>query len=359
MIYHADVLVVGLGPAGAAAASAAARGGLSVVGIDKRHQIGVPVQCAEFIPLPMGKYAQAEGVLYQTIRGMKSYLPSGEVAATAFPGLMINRAAFDQALAEQARQNGAELWLESRLLNLDAEQHRARIKTPDAEISVSYRLLIAADGPHSAIAAALHLPELEVVTTRQYTVPLKQTYADTDIWLSADYPGGYAWLFPKGEWANLGLGIDKRYGADMKTPLDALHQQLIAQNLVGAAISYRTGGAIPVGGLRANLVVGDILFTGDAAGLTHPITGAGISAAVISGDRAGLAAVAQLLADDKDALADFEEDMRDQFEVTISRAVERRRWLNQYWQTSVAQSDAMHRKAWVAFPDYFENAAKQ
>ncbi len=353
MIYTADVLIVGLGPAGAAAASVAARGGLSVIGVDRRQEVGVPVQCAEFVPLPMGKYAKAEGVLYQPIRGMKSFLPSGLVEATSFPGLMIDRAAFDQSLAHQAREHGADLWLDSRLTGLDAAGRQARIKTVHGEVTVAYQLLIAADGPHSPVAAELELPAMEVVSTRQYTVPLNQQYVDTDIWLSADYPGGYAWLFPKGKWANLGLGLDKRYTADMKVPLDALHRQLAGQNLVGDDIVYRTGGAIPVGGLRERLVVGNVLFTGDAAGLTHPITGAGISAAVISGERAGEAAVIRQTTGNTAALADFEEDIRDQFEVTIARAVERRRWLNQYWQTDAVQSDALHRKAWIAFPDYF------
>ena len=353
MMYKVDVLVIGLGPAGAAAASAAAQGGLSVVGVDRRHEIGVPVQCAEFIPLPMGKYAKPDGVLYQHIKGMKSFLPSGVVAETEFPGLMINRAAFDQALAEQARQHGADLWLNSRLLSLDAASSSAKIKTATAEIVIEYKLLVAADGPHSMIAESLGLPEMEVVTTRQYTVPLKRPYVDTDIWLSADYPGGYAWLFPKGEWANLGLGLDKRHAADMKIPLDALHHQLIEQGLVGEEITYRTGGAIPVGGLREHLVVGNTMFIGDAAGLTHPITGAGIAAAVISGERAGQAAVALLRDQDQDALADFEEDVRDQFEVAVSRAVERRHWLDQYWKTEAAQTDSLHRKSWIAFPDYF------
>ncbi len=348
-----DVLIIGLGPAGAAAALAAAEKGLSVIAVDRRREIGVPVQCAEFIPLPLGKYARSDGVIYQTIRGMKSYLPSGTMEDTAFPGLMIDRAAFDQALARQARELGAELWLDSRLTDLDPGRNCARIKTAEGEAMIDYRLLIAADGPHSAVATALNLPELEVVSTRQYTVPLTREYADTDIWLSADYPGGYAWLFPKGKWANLGLGLDKRYADDMKIPLDALHKQLVDQQLVGTEIAYRTGGAIPVGGMRERLVVDSVLFTGDAAGLTHPITGAGISAAVISGERAGLAAAAYLRNSQATALADFEEDIRDQFEVTLQRAVERRRWLNQYWLTEAAERDDLHRKAWIAFPDYF------
>ena len=95
MPLQTDVLVVGLGPGGGAAAWAAASAGLRVLAVDRKRVIGQPVQCAEFIPLPMSRYAPAEPVRVQSISGMKSYLPSGEVETTAFPGLMIDRAGFD------------------------------------------------------------------------------------------------------------------------------------------------------------------------------------------------------------------------------------------------------------------------
>ena len=348
-----DVLVIGLGPAGGVAALVAARAGLSVLAVDRRKEVGVPVQCAEFIPLPMGKYAQGKGVFRQSISGMKSFLPSQAVEETAFPGLMIDRAAFDQAFASEAAQAGAQLYLDSRLLKLDADTSRAWVKTPGDEVEISYRILIAADGPHSTVAESLGMPHLEIVHTRQYTVPLLKPFADTDVWLSDDFPGGYGWLFPKGNYANLGLGADKHLSTDLKTPLDALHQHLMAEGRVGAEISYRTGGAIPVGGLREQIVVGNIMLTGDAAGLTHPITGGGISAAVVSGERAGQAAVALLVDNDADALDDFDEDIRDQFEATLQRAVARRRWMKQYWHSESARQDTMHRKGWIAFPEYF------
>ena len=352
-LVRTDVLVIGLGPAGGAAASAAARAGLKVMAVERKKEIGVPVQCAEFIPLPMGKYAMSDGVLLQRIAGMKSVLPSGQVEETEFPGLMIDRAAFDQALAGAAATAGAQLYLDSRLLRLDVASSRAWIKTPQGELEITYQVLIAADGPHSLVAELLGLAPLEIVHTRQYTVPLTHAYADTDIWLSDQFPGGYGWLFPKGRFANLGLGADKHFAAELKAPLDALHQQLIAENRVGAEIAYRTGGAIPVGGMRKRLVIGNILFTGDAAGLTHPITGGGISAAVVSGEQAGQAAAALLLDSDPNALADFEEELRDQYETTLSRAAERRQWLNRFWHSDSAQHDAMHRKGWIAFPEYF------
>ena len=349
-----DVLVVGLGPAGGAAALAAAQAGLRVAAVERRKEIGVPVQCAEFIPLPLARYAVPEGVLQLRIQGMISHLPSGRMERSNSPGLMIGRAAFDQALARQAEQSGARLYLNSRLVGLDDTGSSAIAVTPQGEIRFDYRLLVAADGPHSLVARSLGLPQQETVHTRQYTVPLLEAAENTEIWLSPDYPGGYAWLFPKGGVANLGLGVDKRYAADPKAALDALHRDLIDQGRVGETILHRTGGAIPVGGLRQNLVMGNTLFVGDAAGLTHPITGAGIAAAVVSGELAGQAAAAWLIGCDEKALMDFENTIRDQFGASLQRAVARRIRLGKYWGTPAASDDRIQRRGWVAFPEYFE-----
>lgn len=347
-----DLLVIGLGPAGGAAAAAAARAGLGVLAVDRKQVIGTPVQCAEFIPLPLSAHAQADGVLVQRVAGMQTILPSGVVQPSALPGLMIDRAAFDQALAHEAQRSGAQLWLDSRLIRLDAANGQALIATPEGEQPVEYRLLVAADGPHSSVASALGLETMAVVHTRQYTVPLLQPHADTDIWLSDDYPGGYAWLFPKGRVANLGVGLDKHLSPDLKVPLDRLYGQLVAEGRVGSEILARTGGAIPVGGLRQLLVVGNILFAGDAAGLTHPITGAGIAAAVTSGEYAGVAAAAWL-GGKIEALQEYEQDLRELFEGSLQRALARRQELKAMWGRPEARSDTAQRKGWVAFPEYF------
>ena len=357
-----DVLVVGLGPAGgaaaAAAAAAAAHAGLSVLAVERKQQVGVPVQCAEFIPLPLGKFAQANGVLTQRIAGMTTRLPSGALEASDLPGLMIDRAAFDQALARHAQSQGAELCLACRLLRLDVQGAIAYVATSAGEREIAYRVLIAADGPHSVVAASLNLPPLETVYTRQYTVALRHAQRDTKIWLSHEYPGGYAWLFPKGERANLGLGADKRYTDDLKQPLDKLHHDLLTQGIVGEDILALTGGLIPVGGLRTQLVVENILFAGDAAGLTHPITGAGIAAAVASGELAGEAAARYVLDGAASALADYAAEIREQYAPSLRRGMERRQWLNQYWLSQSAREDALHRKGWIAFPEYFKNSAE-
>jgi len=344
---NTDVLVIGLGPAGGAASLVAARGGLSVLAVERKKAIGVPVQCAEWIPLALGRHAQAPGVLVQAISGMESVLPSGVVVKTHAPGLMVNRAAFDQALALAATEAGAKLELGCTLRQLDVAQRRAWLESPQGSMECRYKLLIAADGPDSSVAKLLGLPRQPVVHARQYSVPLRQPLDETRVWLSDQYPGGYAWLFPKGRVANLGAGMDKSLAPDLKTPLDRLHQRLVAEGVVGQEIHGRTGGAIPVGGLRPGLTVGHVMLVGDAGGFTHPITGAGIDAAVSSGERAGQAAVAWLNGKGN-ALQEFEKDMKDQFESSLQRAVKRRSMLR-----LAAQDDLALRKGWVAFPEYF------
>lgn len=351
--HRCDVLVVGLGPAGGAAAAAAARLGLKVMAVDRKREVGVPVQCAEFIPLPLARYAQAPGVLAQRVAGMVSVLPSGASRSSEFGGLMVDRAAFDQALARAAQDAGARLLPETALFALDPQRRTTVVRGGGRSMAIEFRAAIAADGPLSTVAEALGLPRLQTVRTRQYTVPLAAPCADTDIWLSDAYPGGYAWLFPKGECANLGLGMDPRFELDMKTPLDALHRELVAAGRVGAQILSATGGPIPVGGLRERLVAGNVLFAGDAAGLTHPITGAGIAAAIVSGERAAEAVRALLREGRAGALAEYEEDIRDQFEASINRGLARRRELARAWRSAAARSDAIHRRGWIAFEDYY------
>jgi len=139
----------------------------------------------------------APGVLAQRISGMTSVLPSGAAVDTPFSGLMIDRAEFDRTLAAAAAAAGATVHAATGLIALDAGTGIARLRGPGGESTLHYRMLIAADGPHSTVARLLGLPPLQTVNTRQYTVPLLQQFDDTDIWLSPDYPGGYAWLFPR------------------------------------------------------------------------------------------------------------------------------------------------------------------
>jgi len=78
---------------------------------------------------------------------------------------------------------------------------------------------------------------------------------------------------------------------------------------------------------------------------------------VVSGERAGEAAHALLHEGDANALADYEQDLRDQYAESLARAVDRRRELERAWNTPAAKRDAVHRRGWIAFADYFSGEA--
>ncbi|TET80441.1 FAD-binding protein, partial [candidate division TA06 bacterium] len=76
-----DVLVVGAGPAGSSAAAVAANLGARVIVIDKRSEVGLPVQCAEYIPKPLAMEIELTAdTVAQQVAGTKVYIDSKKVA---------------------------------------------------------------------------------------------------------------------------------------------------------------------------------------------------------------------------------------------------------------------------------------
>ena len=91
--WTCDVLVVGAGPAGSTAARFAAGKGVSVILLERREQVGLPVRCAEYVPLPVSRYVDLNrpGILVQPVRAMQTFIPGDSVKETAVPGAMICR----------------------------------------------------------------------------------------------------------------------------------------------------------------------------------------------------------------------------------------------------------------------------
>lgn len=349
-----DLVVVGLGPAGACAAAAAARTGVSVVAIDRKKTAGIPVQCAEFVPGPLySEISNLSAATCQTIGTMTTMIDSKQPVqphlSPDFYGAMIDRASFDQMLVSEAQQAGALILLDAKLAAFESNGLRLT-----NGYMLKPRVVIGADGPMSFTGRAIGQINEELVETRQITVALSEPSDSTDIFLCGAYRGGYAWLFPKGDRAHIGVGVVPSERKELKSLLDALHRKLIQEKNVGREILNVTGGAIPVGGMlqpygkRHGLAV---LLAGDAAGLTHPITGAGIAAAVLSGRMAGNAAAA-FLNGDSDACVTYAQDLEELFGVALARAVARRREL---LSASFFDVNVM-RRSWIAFPEYWDQS---
>lgn len=348
-----DVLVVGLGPAGARAARAAALEELSVVAIDRRAKPGFPVQCAEFIPALMEQeVAGLDGVTRQHIQTMATFVEREDPDLREnFRGRMVDRGEFDRLLVEAARKAGADCRFGLQLNDLAAD---GAATLSDGSV-IRPRVVIGADGPRSTVGAAIGRINTEIVETRQISVPLLKPHEATDIFLSARIIGGYGWLFPRGEIANLGLGVVPGERHRLKPLLEELHAALVAQGRVGRGVMGHTGGAIPVGGMLDPVgALGDVpvLLAGDTAGLANPVSGAGINAAVISGNLAGEAAAAWL-GGDANALEDYGDELEALFGASIGRALRRRRAVMQEYEKGTGPSPADLRAGWIAYREYW------
>ncbi|PHS25687.1 MAG: geranylgeranyl reductase [Robiginitomaculum sp.] len=353
MILTPDIYVIGLGPGGACAAYEAAKNSFLTIGVERKKIPGTPVQCAEFIPALMGNMVNnLRATCVQNITSMHTQVESSPADIIAdFPGRMIDRAAFDTALAQEAQNAGVQCHYGQSVRHIN---HDGAISLANGT-KIKPKVIIGADGPHSLAGKAIGSINNEILETRQISIPLLKPFKSTDIFLKADIRGGYAWLFPKGKTANLGVGIVASDKARLKPILDTIHKSLVDEGRVGAKTLSHTGGAIPAGGMvMPHGMLGEtlVLLIGDAAGLTNPVTGAGINAAVISGRLAGEAAADWLQGDD-DAPKHYHEDLTDLFGASLRRALDRRRALLQNYDNNNTPTPDDLRASWIAYSEYW------
>lgn len=348
-----DLLVVGLGPAGSRAACIAARAGWRVLAVERRQRAGEPVQCAELVPALLNQeVAGLARYVSQGIVGMETYIEDDLRDVTPdFPGAMIDRAQFDAALAGEACEAGAGCRYGIALAKMESD---GTAQLSDGTL-VRARVIVGADGPRSRVGRAARRVNRELVETRQVTVPLARAHCATDIFLSSDMPGGYGWLFPKAAVAHVGVGVAPWARARLKPLLETLHERLVCEGRVGREVLRRTGGSIPVGGMlepAGRLGHVPVLLAGDAAGLAHPVSGAGIAAAVQSGALAG-AAVAAWLGGEEGAPARYYEELAELFGPGLSRGLARREELLAAHRSSAGVTPAALRRGWIAYPEYW------
>jgi geranylgeranyl reductase family protein len=351
-----DVVIVGAGPAGSAAAKAAVDADAAVLLIDKRRTIGSPVQCAEFLArrVVLDQRLPKEAIA-QDVERSRTFMMDQEVSVRRNPGCILNRDVADAVLWDRARSAGAETMVGTRVTSIKTEPdggYKVSMYLDGDERTTTAAVLIGADGPRSTVGAALGVINHKMVVASQVTVPLREPSQDTEVYLAPAFAGGYAWMFPKGDLANVGVGVDVGLGA---SPMNAL---AVFLDLLGDRIGdpvRSAGGLIPVGG-PIPMRFERTLLAGDAAGLTHPITGGGIHQALISGRLAGEAAAAFIHGDDG-ALGRYEPEFRFLFDIHLGRALDRRRWMVSSWDATKDEAeafDALTRRSWIGFKEYYK-----
>lgn len=345
---HYDIAIVGAGPAGSSAALAAAQAGARVVILDRRREVGVPVQCAEYVPRPLARYVPwCKSFIAQEIKVMRTHLPNGEVVQTPSAGYMLERALFDKALARAACQCGADLLLRTRAV---AQSERGLVAQNGKErFEIEAMVIIGADGPRSTVGRWIGQVNPELIRASQGQVVLDREVEALEVYFDPFYPGGYGWLFPKGAKANVGVGVGWRSG---RCPAEALQYLLDRLRIKRAAILSYTGGFIPSGGPLERTREGNIVLAGDAAGQTHPITGAGIGHACLCGQLAGRAAARAVKNRDLSYLAEYEDEWRAFLGHALAHALNKRHFLEEHWSEDREVLTEILRQSWIAFPAY-------
>ena len=296
-----DLVVVGAGPAGSATALGAltADPRLRVLLLD-RADFPRDKSCGDGIAPHVFDALRTVGVDdasagWTPLRSLRLHRGGATVERRlARPVWVIPRRVFDTRLVDRATAAGAVL-----------ERHRVRgvRRTPDAYVlddRFRTRVLVAADGAHSVVAASAGRPPgRRALAVRGYT-PTPPCRRDRQLIVYGQRrQPSYAWSFDRGDGlSNVGYGEllgDPADPPSRRVLLDQL-EELLPGSVAGGT-EWR-GHHLPLSGWRWHQPDGALLLTGDAAGLVNPMTGEGIYYAVATGISAGRAAARALRSDD-------------------------------------------------------------
>jgi digeranylgeranylglycerophospholipid reductase len=288
--FDRDVIVIGGGPAGSTVARYAANGGANVLVIDGRDPIGTPLQCGELVPSNDEMRRLCPRVpnmndLFQTpaaaisrhSKKMHLVPPSGKPLKFDFDGYVLNRVAHDEFLVELAKNSGAEFLINSRVEKV--EGHRVVLRNGD---SYSAKIIVDAGGHNGPIRR-------DYWNEKSTKIPVKFALVEGDFGNAVELhfgsmaPGGYAWMFPKENGANIGLGIQRSFAKGRS--LNQYTEEFVSK--YDGKITFNGAGSLPMSGTIKKFVKGNYMLVGDSAGMVLPSNGAGITIAMIGGRIAG------------------------------------------------------------------------
>jgi digeranylgeranylglycerophospholipid reductase len=333
-----DAIIVGGGPAGSVTARFAAESGAKVIILERRSEIGIPVLCGEGISQRIDKWGMLQGTRWiaSKMDGAKIFSPNGTMVTLSKDmagnetGYVVYRDIFDKELARNATKAGSDLMLNAEVTGLIKKNGKiigVNVKKFDEEVEIYADIIVGADGVESKIGkwaginTTLKTNDLE--TCAQYTI--------TNIDYNSDYcefylgkkiaPGGYIWIFPKGEETfNVGIGVLASL-SDSRLPHKLLNEFIKNHPKLknGKPIRFLAG-AVPVS-KPIESVKNNLLLVGDAARHSDPITGGGLTTSLEGGKIAGetIGNSVEIQCFDKETLMSYEKKWKESFGTKLIR----------------------------------------
>jgi geranylgeranyl reductase family protein len=281
-----DVLVVGAGPAGATASLHLARAGARVLLVDKvrfpRDKPcggGLTGRALRHLP------CDVEPVVERVVDRMvfrAGYRTSVDRRSREPLIAMTQRRRLDLHLAERAAAAGADFRDGTGVSELELDDSGVAARVGASKVWAAY--LVGADGANGLVARAAGLGGGIVRgVALEGNVPwdaFDPTEYETAAWVELGVvPGGYGWVFPKGDHANLGVGGWMEEGPRLRGHLERL---AIAHGVDPALLTDVRGHRLPMRKPGAPAAHDRVLLVGDAAGLVDPLSGDGMYEAFVS-----------------------------------------------------------------------------
>ena len=298
-----DIIVVGAGPVGSTAARITAQNGASVLMLEKDREIGIPVRCAEGVSeagLKLVVDPQPHWIA-KVIKGAYLYAPNGKRVVVEKHGIgyVLHRKLFDADLAKMAAEKGAEVKTRAYVYDLIRDNGNVcgvKMKYQGRDYQIKSKIVIGADGIESRVGRwaglSTHMSLHDTESCAQITavnIDVENEYCHF-FFSTNSAPGGYAWVFPKGNGiANIGLGISGDYAKE-KNALLYLNE-FVAERFPDASVINTVVGGAPCAVTLKRIVTNGCMLIGDAARQANPVSGGGIVSGMIAAQIAAEVAV--------------------------------------------------------------------
>lgn len=287
-----DVIVVGAGPAGSTAAREIAQRGHHVLLLDRadfpRDKAcggGVSAKTRALLPFDLSPVVEhvATGVIFGSPRTGTVTREVGEPVL-----YMTQRRRFDAFLVDRAVEAGVEFVERQVVRAVEARPDGTyEVRTEDHEhhpVSHTARVVVGADGANGVVGRSVGLePPFTHGVALEGNLPCPDGIPE---WLRghvaidvALIPGGYGWLFPKGDHINIGVGGWAHAGPKLR---DALDGYIRAYGWDPSDLRDEVGHQLPLQRSGMAVVSGGVALVGDAAGMVEPLLGEGMYGAVQS-----------------------------------------------------------------------------
>ncbi len=304
-LIETDVLVIGAGPAGSSTAKHAALNGADVILIDKKSEIGAPKRCAEGVSKdglsklgiePNSRWVTKElsGVRLVSPNGTDVWMREDQVKLPE-AGYILERKVFDKFMAMDAARAGATIMIKTlaRGMRKDYDGYIVSCESMGEDFEIKAKIVVGADGPESRVGRWGGLKTAVKPKNMESGIQFEMVGLEMEdpncieFYFGSVAPGGYAWIFPKGDdIANVGLGIVSTFTdkSAYEHLLEFVKNCPATKNAQPVELNI---GGDPVGGMLKNLVKDHLMIVGDAAGHVNPLTGGGIITALEAGMYAG------------------------------------------------------------------------